>query len=208
MSFIYYSYYDPAGLSVPEITRTEHLLGRELLTKGLHDLYGFNVKAENADSLLCISENGKPYLKDRQDIFFNITHTGSLVACAFDSVPIGIDAEFSGYFDQILIKKILTESERSFLSGKNASEEQHTEWFWRFWTLKEAYVKLSGIGVDTDLKSFSFSFHEKENAPFGSDYCISCSDENVFCFQKKFSGGQILSFCRNLPPEEICLKEI
>ncbi|MCP4196263.1 MAG: 4'-phosphopantetheinyl transferase superfamily protein [Proteobacteria bacterium] len=43
--------------------------------------------------------------------------------------------------------------------------------FFRFWTLKEAYVKAKGKGLSIPLNQFSF--HLKDNQPIG----IACTDE-------------------------------
>ena len=44
------------------------------------------------------------------------------------------------------------------MESMGTSPESRAEWFFRFWTLKEAFVKRSGIGVDTSLHAFSFDF--------------------------------------------------
>lgn len=73
-------------------------------------------------------------------------------------MPIGIDAEFPGYYPDVLVDRALSESEKDFLQSHNADLSENREWFYRLWTLKEAYVKKYGIGVDTDLTDFSFTF--------------------------------------------------
>ena len=114
------------------------------------------------------------------------------MACAFHDSPIGIDAELPGYFADVLIDKVLSASEKEFLESQGSSLTLRREWFYRFWTLKEAYVKMTGSGVDTDLKAFSFSF-TAEDSP--DKYMITCSDPDVFCFQKILRTGQIISMC-------------
>lgn len=38
-------------------------------------------------------ERGKPFLRDRQDLFFNISHSGEYAVCAVSEHPVGIDIE-------------------------------------------------------------------------------------------------------------------
>lgn len=190
MPVIYYTFYTPVSDRIPDIAAQEHRLGRRLLAMGLDRLYNFSVAEKQIDSVLEIGLNGKPYLPDHPDIYFNISHCDGLVVCAFDSHPIGVDAELPGYFAEVLINRALSESEKGFLQRTGDTLPLRQEWFYRLWTLKEAYVKRSGQGVDTDLTKFSFSFDES-----GSWLHVSCSDPLVSCFQQKLSQGQILSLC-------------
>lgn len=190
MPVIYYSYYQPISDSISEVNRQEHELGRTLLAHGLDCLLGFSLTPSELDDLLTYDSHGKPFLAKHPDIHFNITHCKGFAACAFHDRPIGIDAEMPGYFPDVLISRALSETEKCFFQSKSYSPSEREEWFYRLWTLKEAYVKKSGIGVDTDLTAFSFSFIRN-----GDDYSVLCSDSGVSCYQTKMYGGQILSVC-------------
>ncbi|MBQ9063836.1 MAG: 4'-phosphopantetheinyl transferase superfamily protein [Blautia sp.] len=188
MPVVIYSTYIPVSDSGREIAAQEHRLGRSLLYDGLLSLYGLTVSPED----IAVGKNGKPYLMSAPDIHFNISHCSGLAACAFDNEPIGTDAELIGYFAEILIKRTLSEAEKHFLADIALDENERNEWFYRFWTLKEAYVKRTGIGVDTDLTAFSFFFNGPPEDP-ASD--IICSAPAVSCFQKKLESGHIISVC-------------
>lgn len=190
MPVIYYSYYTPISNSISDISRQEHELGRTLLIQGILDLFQLSLTRTEVNTILKLDANGKPYLSNHPEICFNITHCDQLVACAFHSRPIGVDAEFPQYFPEILISRALSEKEKSFLHSKSTTISERQEWFYRLWTLKEAYVKQSGIGVDTDLTDFSFSFIDIED-----EQSIICSDSSISCYQTKLSHGQILSVC-------------
>ena len=189
MPTVFYHPYMPAADSIPAITAQEHRLGRRLLCEGLSTLYRLSFSEDTVEEQLCKDENGKPFLKDFPQIHFNITHCSGLAACAFHSSPIGVDAELPGYFAPILIRKVLAEEEAHLLSEKGTDHVSRDEWFFRLWTLKEAYVKMTGTGVDVPLRDFSFSF--------GEDGEIACSDRTAACFQKKLESGHILSLCVN-----------
>ncbi len=201
MPVIYYTYYTSGSRSPKETTALEHRLGRQLLNTGLAALYGITLSPDE----LSFGERGKPFLSSRPDIHFNISHCRELVLCAFDSDPVGVDAEIPGYFSDALIARTLSDSEKTFLDKKTASEESRREWFYRFWTLKEAYVKRSGIGVDTSLTAFSFSFREPEEA--GGCH-VSCSDPSVLCFQKKLPTGHIVSLCFSGRDKNVLLRPV
>lgn len=190
MPAIYYSHYTPYSDSVSVISKQEHRLGRTLLVRGIYELFHLPLTYDKIDAVLRYDANGKPYLPDYPEICFNITHCDRLAACAFHDRPIGIDAEAPGYFPASLINRALSEKEKCFLQSKSTSVPEREEWFYRLWTLKEAYVKKSGIGVDTDLTGFSFSFTNNRNG-----FSIICSDSSVSCYQTQLSSGQILSVC-------------
>ena len=198
MPHIYYTTYTPISDSLSEIRKQEHTLGRRLLVRGLQELYHLSVSEDTLPPLLSTTETGKPYLPAHPDIQFNISHCDGLVVCAFDKYPVGVDAELPGYFAEILINHSLSEQEKSFLQSAGTTPALRQEWFYRFWTLKEAYVKKTGTGVDADLKAFSFSF-------FGNaePYQIRCSNPSITCWQEKLPSGQILSLCYEDKGEEI-----
>lgn len=170
MTTIYYSYYTPSSASIPEICAQEHALGRSLLLHGLRELHGLALSAEQLDAALTAGPHGKPYLAEHPDIHFNITHCDGLAACAFSDRPVGVDAELSGYFAEVLVDKALSADEKKVLETRGLTETLRREWFFRFWTLKEAYVKMTGTGVDVPLREISFSF---DGAQDGLDDVLS-----------------------------------
>lgn len=205
MPIIYYSHCDPDKYEIkditklPDIRRIEHLLGRKLLKEGLKKLYGITPAqkwrkdqddAAWIERLLSYTKNGKPYLKDHLDIFFNISHSGGLVACAFDHHPVGVDVGYPRRFSAALLDRIFTENEKNLLSSQGSQDSLKEEWFCRLWTLKESYVKLTGEGIAADLKAFSFSY-DIDSTP----YKIRCQDAKISCFQQKLNSGHILSLC-------------
>ena len=208
MPHIYYTCYTPVSASIADISQQEHLLGRQLLLRGLNDL----LSSLSSDSqvyssapavlpAIALTATGKPYLPDFPNVHFNITHCDGLVACAFDHHEIGLDAELPGYFPEVLIGRALSDEEKHCLITAGSDECLRQECFYRFWTLKEAYVKKSGIGVDTDLKAFSFSPEGVAEASALSRktaetiFLIPCSDPSVLCYQTRLPYGQILSCC-------------
>lgn len=203
MPVIYYSYYTPVSHSIPAVSAQEHSLGRKLLIKGLEELYHLKLPFEGIDSFLRIAPDGKPCLAGHPDICFNISHCDGLAACAFHDRPVGIDAEMPGYFPEILINRALSEQEKDFLRTAGTTLPLKQEWFYRLWTLKEAYVKKSGIGVDTDLTDFSFTFSEQAGNPHAV-----CSDPLISCYQVKLAHGQILSLCYEDSGDEIVLTKL
>lgn len=158
MLAVYYSYYTPVSDSIPEICAQEHALGRALLLHGLEELCGLSWSEEQLGAALAAGPQGKPCLANHPDVHFNITHCDRLAACAFSDRPVGVDAELPGYFAEVLINRALSADEKKTLADMGHTEALRREWFFRFWTLKEACVKMTGTGVNVPLQEISFSF--------------------------------------------------
>ena len=200
MPTIYYAYYTPVSDSISAVSSQEHTLGRTLLLRGLQELFQLSFSPKELDQALQTDANGKPYLPDHPEICFNITHCDRLAACVFHDRPVGIDAELPGYYPDVLINRALSESEKDLLRSHNADLSENREWFCRLWTLKEAYVKKYGIGVDTDLTDFSFTFSNVEGT-----LSVSCSDPGILCYQTNLNHGHILSVCYEGPAASVKL---
>lgn len=113
--------------------------------------------------------HGKPFLKNRNDIHFNISHCNGLAMCAVADSPIGADAENIRNFSERVIKRCFTRPEADFVS-KSAFPERA---FFQLWTLKESYVKAIGTGISCPLKNAEFiiennciAAHTYENLSF------------------------------------------
>lgn len=88
---------------------------------------------------------GKPYFVD-SDLHFSITHTKKTVFCALSDVPVGIDAEeMTRTVTPSMAEKILSPGE--FAQYEALDEEERNDALLRFWVLKEAEVKCSGLGL-------------------------------------------------------------
>lgn len=88
---------------------------------------------------------GKPYFVD-SDLHFSITHTKTRVFCALSDAPVGLDAEdLNRKVSPALAEKILSPYE--YEQYESVADEDKNEALLRFWVLKEAEVKCSGLGL-------------------------------------------------------------
>ena len=88
---------------------------------------------------------GKPYFPG-SELHFSITHTKSTVFCAIADTEIGIDAEeLTRKVSPSLAEKILSPYE--YAQYEAVPDEEKNEALLRFWVLKEAEVKCSGLGL-------------------------------------------------------------
>ena len=94
------------------------------------------------------SENQKPYLKNHNDIFFNISHTKNTVAVTVASFEIGIDVEEIKDIKPGLIDMVASPKEKEIINA--ACDKKRA--FFRLWTMKESYAKAYSAAVASFLK--------------------------------------------------------
>jgi 4'-phosphopantetheinyl transferase len=102
---------------------------------------------------------GKPELAPGitdQPIRFNLSCTNDLVACAVTlGHDIGVDIEnVHRQVDLSIADRFFSNQEAEAISQADAGLK--TSLFFRFWTLKEAFVKATGRGIATGLDQFCF----------------------------------------------------
>jgi 4'-phosphopantetheinyl transferase len=102
----------------------------------------------------------KPFIApalNTQGLHFNLSHTKGMVALALTRIgPVGIDVESTSREQNIseIAPDILTSNEYLDLN-KQAQSDQHTRLL-KYWTLKEAFVKATGLGLTSGLQTFEF----------------------------------------------------
>ena len=93
-----------------------------------------------------ITKSGKPFFENIAGLHFNISHSGSEVAIAFSTNPVGFDME-------VLDRKrdCLAIAERFFTAEESRevkmAGDSANKLFARLWTAKESMLKLSGEGL-------------------------------------------------------------
>lgn len=99
----------------------------------------------------------KPYLKHHPEICFNLSHSGSMVMAAFSAHEVGCDIEKIGKENLKLAKRFFHPEEWKVLEGTDDKKEL----FYRYWTLKESLMKVTGEGMGLPLNGFCIRL-EKE----------------------------------------------
>ena len=98
---------------------------------------------------ICIGEHGKPYLQN-EDIHFNISHAENWVVCAVSDCEVGLDIQPLSPVRPAVLRRCFMLKEQEWI-GNNA------ERFTRLWTMKEAYMKLTGTGLSVPAQEIEIS---------------------------------------------------
>lgn len=142
------------------IARRQFLYGRLLLRWGVSRYVGVEPEHLTFEA----TEEGKLFLPAPCESFdFNLTHKPGCVAAGWvKGASIGVDAEEyePDRANEKIARRYFAPSEVEQLEGLDG---ETLAWqFYRFWTLKEAYIKARGLGLKVPLKDFSFSFDDPE----------------------------------------------
>jgi len=114
------------------------------------------------------SSKGKPTLKDYPLIFFNMSHSKGVAACAVAAYKVGVDVQNIRHVTDRTAKRVLTLEEfDEYKSSKNPNE-----YFCKVWAIKESYLKMTGQGITSEVKDISAK--ELENI-------FSFKNENYYC---------------------------
>ncbi len=102
---------------------------------------------------LVLGANEKPYLADGEGLFFNLSHSGTKVLCALSDGEIGCDVE------QVLESRARV-AQRYFhpleIQALNQCKNPQAQMalFYKLWTLKESFLKVTGLGFQLPLDAF------------------------------------------------------
>lgn len=122
-----------------------------LLCRALREVYGIVEQPR-----FVWGEHGKPMLESHPDIHFNLSHCKEAVACVVADRAVGLDVESIGRGNDALMRHVLNDAEyEQVVQSADAKVE-----FTRYWTQKEAVVKLTGRGIDDDLKNLLVKYKE------------------------------------------------
>lgn len=121
-----------------EVSKMNFAVSRSILNKSFETI----LRVPFADVIVLRDKHHKPYIKNQNEIKFNISHTDGYVVIGFSKKELGVDIEKVNVdfaFEDIL-EDCFTFREINNI-GFDASM------FYKYWTAKEAYLKYEGCGL-------------------------------------------------------------
>ena len=115
-----------------------------------------------ADEHIAYGENEKPYLAECPEIQFNLSHSGERVMCVISPFEVGCDVEIIKGDRGRLAERFFKPEETTWIKHFESPELQ-SEAFYRLWTLKECYMKVTGRGMSLMPDQFTLHVDENEN---------------------------------------------
>jgi len=158
-----------------------------------------------ADERVAYGENEKPYLADFLDVHFNLSHSGERVMCVLSPFDVGCDVEIIKGNRGRLAERFFKPEESAWIKHFETLEKQ-SEAFYRLWTLKECYMKVTGRGMSLMPDKFALRVDENENI---SLYHDGDRLEYAFC-EIDLHDGYRYAYCmknngENAPQEIRCV---
>lgn len=108
----------------------------------------------------------KPFLTQFPNLHFNLSHSEERVMCAISDCEIGCDVELVTPIDLNIAKKFFFASEFESIANHPDGTSRY-DIFFRFWTLKESFMKVTGLGFYLNL----------------SDFCVEFQNDNIVVCQ-------------------------
>ena len=156
------------------------------LSLGADMLMRYVLRKENvAHDYVRIKMNafGKPYFEDI-NLYFNISHSEDWVICAISDAEVGCDIEKIQSADLHIAEHHFCAEEYLHIC-QQASEAKREYLFYRYWTLKESFIKAAGKGMSIPLNAFRIEL--------GDIICIKQSvDQRKYSFAEF---GDISGYC-------------
>jgi 4'-phosphopantetheinyl transferase len=143
---------------------------------------------------------GRPAIADQEEgalsVRFNISHSGGIVVFALAAgSDIGVDVEDMRAREAMvdIADRFFAPLEASSLRSLPAAERGRA--FFRYWTLKESYIKARGMGLSLDLASFAFNLASGEAVGLELDPELSDRADRWSFWQFEIAGDYLLALC-------------
>jgi len=152
-----------------------------------------------------IKEHGKPYLKRRDKLQFNLSHSIKKACIIVSDTEVGIDIECIRNFNYEEIINFFSDDERLIIYKQQNKKEKLINFF-RIWTQKEALLKCIGTGLVENMKDINLGYVNKKkkekiylktilskNKKYIFSFSYQSSEKKIFCI-RKFNLVNFLSF--------------
>ena len=101
---------------------------------------------------------GKAYISNFENIYFNLSHSSKIVLCAISDKEVGVDVEYiDPAIDLNIAKNYFYNSEYESIMKSNEPSAE----FFKYWVLKESYMKYTGLGMNLELDSFEIIIKDR-----------------------------------------------
>ena len=165
------------------------------LSAGAYLLLDKLLKEENiTNPIFKTGKYGKGYISNDEDIYFNLSHSGKVVTCALSDNEIGIDIEYDDpTIDLNIAKHYFYNAEyENIMNSKDPANE-----FFKYWVLKESYMKYTGLGFNLELDSFEIIINNQislKNDTNNLKFSLFDVDEYKLAICSKFDVNEYITY--------------
>ncbi len=148
-------------------TKKAEFLASRLLLRHLLTQY---TKCDPSETEAIPNDMGRPFWEEagnNVDLFFSLSHTKNMICCALSrNKEIGCDIESlqPRKYQENLTDRVFSKKEHKFY--RELPTTSSIEFFYRSWTLKEAFAKALGQGLRIPFTSLSFTYMATDSVAF------------------------------------------
>lgn len=147
------------------------------------------VKDKMSDIEIYIDENGKGRIENRDNLFFNISHSKDYVVLALSDEEVGIDIQEIKPLKANVPKRFFTDTDNEYI---DRSEDGRIERFTQVWSAKESFAKLTGNGIGEGFSTFYEDFEkmviiDAESGEIKAKLKCYVIDERYKCFSSTYA---------------------
>jgi 4'-phosphopantetheinyl transferase len=183
-----------------EDDRRDFTIAHDLLRRALSR----HVKVPPTYWHFAINDHGKPSIESTDPrlraLSFSLSHTRGCVACATaGNAPVGIDVESisKSQLSQCLADRFFSERESSWL--RQYPDDLRGTRFTELWTLKEAFLKATGLGLGKSLADFSFHMGDHNRIEFSAPSGFKSGEWHFGVFEPFSNVRLAVAVCGNRP---------
>jgi 4'-phosphopantetheinyl transferase len=136
--------------------RRQYILAHGLLR---FSLSGFAPNVDPGDWSFTTDRYGRPFVSAplvAGNVYFSLSHTEGCVACAVSGCEaVGVDVEHVRHSQSLFATACSTFSSEEVDALRPLPPGEQIDRFFDYWTLKEAYLKARGSGLNFPLDQFS-----------------------------------------------------
>lgn len=174
-----------------EKTDRMRLLNGKCLSLGVESLLmraclDFGIDYSAAE--ITVSERSKPGFKDIP-VYFSLSHSGNRAMCVMSDLPAGCDVEKINGVNPSIAERFFSAEENAALRSC-VSVREREELFFTLWTLKESFMKCTGLGFSLPLNAFSVSV-----TPEGISVDQTVDDSRYALFSRDPGDGYRYAWC-------------
>ena len=130
-------------------------------------------------------EHGKPYvISEKSGVYYNLSHSGDYLVCALSEKEVGVDIEKKGKIHLEVAQRFFHPEE--FRNLQSYTDEQQRDLFYRYWSVKESFLKYTGKGLSASLSGFLVCFTPTGVRLYGERteqkvYIRECLIDDAYC---------------------------
>lgn len=128
---------------------------------------------------------GKPFLRYHPELLFSLSHSGDYAICSIGKEMIGNDIEMLKSGRLKVAERFFAQEEKEWILQADTVQEMEERMF-RMWTMKESFLKVTGLGMSLALNDFIIRTKPQDNTEAQATFEIKQRIDDNQYFLKEY----------------------